>query len=138
VETYYTNTYSSVHARTPDVEGGNAPLDVSWTNVNIREKVDESKRFAMDVQQSLYRAVAAKSEVPNRGVKEASYVVLTGATMPAVLTEVSFVSSPTDETNLQSSAYRQQLAEALYQGIARYVESAHHTNSASLAKPSGN
>ncbi len=137
VETYYTNTYSSVHARTPDASGGKAPLDVSWTNVNIREKVDDSKRFATDIQQSLYRAVAAKSEVPNRGVKEASYVVLTGATMPAVLTEVSFVSSPTDETNLQSSTYRQQLAEALYQGIAKYEASLHRTM-ASLTRPSGN
>jgi N-acetylmuramoyl-L-alanine amidase/putative methionine-R-sulfoxide reductase with GAF domain len=138
VETYYTNTYSSVHARTPDVAGGNAPLDVSWTNVNIQEKVDDSKRFAADIQQSLYRAVTAKSAVPNRGVKEASYVVLTGSTMPAVLTEVSFVSSPTDETNLESSIYRQQLAEALYQGIAKYADSTHHVSLASAsAKPAG-
>ncbi len=134
VETYYTNTYSSIHARTADVAGGNAPLDVSWTNVDIREKVDDSKRFAADIQQSLYRAVTAKSAVPNRGVKEASYVVLTGATMPAVLTEVSFVSSPTDETNLESSTYRQQLAEALYEGIAKYAESTHHVTVASASK----
>jgi len=133
VETYYTNTYSSVHARTSDVGGGNAPLDVSWTNVNIREKVDDSKRFAADIQQSLYRAVTAKSAVPNRGVKEASYVVLTGSTMPAVLTEVSFVSSPTDETNLESATYRQQLAEALYEGIAKYAESTHRVSLASAA-----
>lgn len=131
VETYYTNTYSSVHARTADVAGGNAPLDISWTNVNIREKVEDSKRFAADIQQSLFHTVTAKSAVPNRGVKEASYVVLTGATMPAVLTEVSFVSSPTDETNLESSTYRQQLAEALYQGIAKYVESTRRVSVAS-------
>lgn len=133
VETYYTNTYSSVHARTADVAGGNAPLDISWTNVNIREKVEDSKRFAADIQQSLFHTVTAKSAVPNRGVKEASYVVLTGATMPAVLTEVSFVSSPTDETNLESSTYRQQLAEALYQGIAKYVESTRRVSVASAA-----
>ena len=43
--------------------------------------------------------------------------------MPAILTEISFVSSPADERNLQSAAYRQQIAEALYKGIARYQES---------------
>jgi len=43
--------------------------------------------------------------------------------MPSILTEISFVSSPTDEHNLQSEAYRQQIAEALYKGIARYQES---------------
>jgi len=137
VETYYTNTYSSVHARTADVAGGNAPLDISWTNVNIREKVEDSKRFAADIQQSLFHTVTAKSAVPNRGVKEASYVVLTGATMPAVLTEVSFVSSPTDETNLESSTYRQQLAEALYQGIAKYVESTRRVSVASATPKPG-
>jgi N-acetylmuramoyl-L-alanine amidase len=41
--------------------------------------------------------------------------------MPAVLAEVSFVSSPTDETELQNAAYRQQIAEALYKGLARYT-----------------
>ena len=40
--------------------------------------------------------------------------------MPAILTEISFVSSPADERNLQSAVYRQQIAEALYKGIARY------------------
>jgi N-acetylmuramoyl-L-alanine amidase len=139
VETYYTNTFSSVHSRTSDSSEGVAsagliPVDINFSNVNIHEKVDESRKFATDIQQSLFHAVAAKSEVPNRGVKEATYVVLTGTTMPAVLTEISFVSSPTDETNLQSSAYRQQLAEALYQGISRY-ESAHGVKSASSTLP---
>lgn len=133
VETYYTNTYSSLHAHTADAQDSNLQ-NVSWTNVNIREKVDESRRLAASVQQSLYRTLAVHSDIPNRGVKEASYVVLTGTTMPAVLTEVSFVSSPTDETNLQSSTYRQQIAEALYQGIARYVEASHRVSVASAAK----
>ncbi len=134
VETYYTNTYSSAHAHTPDGDLQN----VNWTNVNIREKVDDSRRLAGDVQQSLYRALAAKSELPNRGVKEASYIVLTGTTMPAILTEVSFVSSPTDETNLKSSTYRQEIAEAIYQGVARYTEATRHVtlaHSNSSTKP---
>ena len=43
--------------------------------------------------------------------------------MPAMLAEVSFVSSPADEQKLQSSTYRQQIAEALYKGIAHYAAS---------------
>jgi len=72
----------------------------------------------------------------NRGVKQAQYVVLTGTSMPAVLTEVSFVSSPTDENNLQSSTYRQRIAEALYQGVARYAEQS-RVKMASAAGPAG-
>ncbi len=126
VETYYTNTYSSVKARTEEADeaaaAGVKPVD--WTNVDIREKVHESRRVAASVQRSLYAMLSAKNPgLPNRGVKEAHYVVLTGTSMPAILAEVSFVSSPTDENNLQSSTYRQQIAEALYSGIAHYQAS---------------
>ncbi len=119
VETYYTTTYSSLRARTED---DNTSLkDVDWTGVDIREKVTDSHHLAADIQQSLYGGLAANNpEIRNRGVKEAQYVVLTGTQMPAVLAEVSFVSSPADETRLENSAYRQQIAEALYRGVAQY------------------
>ena len=135
VETYYTNTYSSLKARTPGADATDPALqNVDWTNVDIREKVQESHRFAASVQRSLYGNLAAKNPgLRDRGVKAASYVVLTGTEMPAVLAEVSFVSSPTDESELQRSAYRQQIAEALYQGISRYAE-AHRVKLASAAK----
>ena len=83
--------------------------------------------------------LAAKNPgLPNRGVKEAHYVVLTGTSMPAILAEISFVSSPTDENNLQSSTYRQQIAEALYQGIAHYEASSRDVKVArASAKPTG-
>ena len=98
------------------------PENINWNNVDIREKVQQSRRFAVAVQQAMYRALAA--QIPgmrNRGVKKASYVVLTGTSMPAILAEVSFVSSPADEDKLQSSNYRQSIAEALYKGIAQYA-----------------
>ena len=42
--------------------------------------------------------------------------------MPAILTEISFVSSPTDERNLEDEASRQKNAEALHKGIAGYEQ----------------
>ena len=134
VETYYTNTYSSVRARSRDGKPGDE-LNVSWTNVDVREKVLQSRRFAEDVQKSLYRTLKTKSPATrNRGVREASYVVLTGTTMPAILSEVSFVSSPEDESKLESAAYRQEIAEALYKGVAAYAESSHRVNVASASR----
>jgi N-acetylmuramoyl-L-alanine amidase len=135
VETYYTNTYSSVRARTPEANAAGLPLqDISWTNVDIREKVKESHRFAASVQRALYGTLAAKNPgLRDRGVKEASYVVLTGTSMPAILAEVSFVSSPEDETELQSAAYRQQIAEALYKGLARYTQASQKVKMASTS-----
>ena len=141
METYYTNTYASVKARTEDADDAAAAglKTINWTKVDIREKVHESRRIAASVQRSLYAMLAAKNPgLRNRGVKEAHYVVLTGTSMPAILAEVSFVSSPTDENNLQSSTYRQQIAEALYSGIARYHASDRNPKLASTsAKPAG-
>jgi N-acetylmuramoyl-L-alanine amidase len=137
-ETYYTNTYSSLKARTPGAESG-VPENVNWNDVDIREKVRQSHRFALAVQQALYHALQA--QIPgmrNRGVKKASYVVLTGTSMPAILAEISFVSSPEDEDKLESSSYRQAIAEALYKGIGEYAATSHHVNIASVpAKPTG-
>ncbi|MGC2186360.1 MAG: N-acetylmuramoyl-L-alanine amidase [Terriglobales bacterium] len=139
-ETYYTNTYSSVKARTSDADAeGAAAENVNWNNVDIREKVQKSRRFAVAVQQALYHVLATQiPDIRNRGVKKASYVVLTGTSMPAILAEVSFVSSPADEAKLKSSSYRQKIAEGLYKGIAQYAAASHRVNIASAAsKPSG-
>ncbi len=123
VETYYTNTFSSVNGHDKNEAQSTG---VHFATLDIREKVQQSHRFAASIQQSLYKTLAATNPgLPNRGVKSASYVVLTGTSMPAVLAEVSFVSSPTDENNLQSSEYRQRIAEALYQGIARFAATFH-------------
>jgi N-acetylmuramoyl-L-alanine amidase len=139
VETYYTNTYSSVKARTQDLRSSDASLqNTDWTNLDIREKVQESRRVALSVQQALYRALAASTPgTRNRGVKNAAYVVLTGTMMPAILAEVSFVSSPEDENKLQNPAYRQRIAEALAKGISRYSASRHVTIASASPKPAG-
>ena len=48
--------------------------------------------------------------------------MLIGANMPSILAEISFVSNPTDERHLETSDYRQRIAESLYRGIAKYVD----------------
>jgi N-acetylmuramoyl-L-alanine amidase/putative methionine-R-sulfoxide reductase with GAF domain len=140
IETYYTNTYSSIKARSSeDAQAEPALQNVNWTNVDIRRKVRESHRFAASIQHALYATLAKKNPgLPNRGVKQAQYAVLTGTTMPAILTEISFVSSPSDENSLQSASYRQQIAEALYQGVAHYTEQSGRVKMASASgKPGG-
>ncbi len=136
VETYYTNLFSAPGFKEiekhPD---GNVvpPTPVTLSAAGLHEKVEESRRLAGSVQRSLYAALAAKSpDIRDRGIKDASFVVLTGTTMPSILTEISFVSSPADEHNLQSESYRQQIAEALYKGIARYQETSSKTKVAQL------
>jgi N-acetylmuramoyl-L-alanine amidase len=136
VETYYTNLFSAPGSR--EVEKHNdgtfaKPTLISLSADALHEKIEESRRLAASVQRSLFATLAAKStDIRNRGIKDSAFAVLTGTTMPAILTEISFVSSPADEHNLQSATYRQQIAEALYEGIARYQETSARTKVAQL------
>jgi N-acetylmuramoyl-L-alanine amidase len=61
--------------------------------------------------------------VKNRGVRKAPFVVLIGADMPSILTEISFLSNPADEKMLKQPEHRQRVAEGIYQGVASYLES---------------
>jgi N-acetylmuramoyl-L-alanine amidase len=88
------------------------------------EKIDESKEFAEDIQNSLSQRVQKTAKtVKNRGVRKAPFVVLIGADMPSILTEISFLSNPADEQLLKKPEHRQRLAEGLYQGVASYLQS---------------
>ena len=59
------------------------------------EKVEESKELANDIQDSLtHRLQLVNQNERNRGVKKAPFVVLIGANMPSVLSEISFISNP--------------------------------------------
>ncbi|HEX4498115.1 MAG TPA: N-acetylmuramoyl-L-alanine amidase, partial [Thermoanaerobaculia bacterium] len=59
-------------------------------------------------------------QIKDRGVKQAPFRVLKGATMPAVLVELGFISNPEEEKKLQDPAYRDQLLEALVRAVAHY------------------
>jgi N-acetylmuramoyl-L-alanine amidase len=128
VETYYLNFTSSAEAL--DVAAReNAASDKSVyelqdlvKKIALKEKIEESREFASNVQRALHSGLATKSPgIRDRGVKKAPFIVLIGANMPSILAEISFVSNPGDERRLQTSDYRQRIAESLYRGISKYV-----------------
>ena len=128
VETYYLNFTSSsealeVAARENAVsEKSIYELQDLVKKIALKEKIEESREFAGDVQASLHSGLAVKSPaIRDRGVKKAPFIVLIGANMPSILAEISFVSNPIDEHRLASSEYRERIAESLYRGIAKYA-----------------
>ncbi len=128
VETYYLNFTSSpealeVAARENAVsEKSIYELQDLVKKIALKEKIDESREFATNVQDSLYGGLSLRNAgVRNRGIKKAPFIVLIGANMPSILAEISFVSNPTDERKLQSAEHRQRIAESLYQGVSKYA-----------------
>jgi len=142
VETYYTSFFVAPEAKDADAPESESRADgpesapATLSAADLHEKIEQSRRLAASVQRSLYGTLSAQNPgLRDRGVKEASYVVLTETTMPGILAEVSFVSSPADEQKLRSDGYRERIAEALYRGIARYAVSSRGVKVASKEMP---
>jgi N-acetylmuramoyl-L-alanine amidase len=128
VETYYLNFTSSpdaleVAARENAVsEKSIHELQDLVKKIALKDKIDESREFAGDVQESLYGGLSLNNaSIHDRGVKKAPFIVLIGANMPSILAEISFVSNPTDERKMETSEHRQRIAESLYRGVSKYV-----------------
>lgn len=76
----------------------------------------KSEQFASMVQKEIKKRVQS----PDRGVKQAGFYVLMGASMPNVLVELGFISNPSEEKKLRSPQYRDQLATAIYRAVEQY------------------
>src|SRR5215469_10317560 len=129
IETYYLNLKGTSEAmevaarENATAQEGVHELESLVKRIAQTEKIDESKEFAEDIQQSLSERMQRTSKsVRNRGVRKAPFVVLIGADMPSILTEISFLSNPADEKLLKQPEQRQRVAEGLYQGISSYLQ----------------
>jgi N-acetylmuramoyl-L-alanine amidase len=129
IETYYLNLKGSAEAMEVAARE-NATADESVHDLEDlvkriarSEKIDESREFAADIQESLAKRIQKSYKpVKDRGVRKAPFVVLIGADMPSILTEISFLSNPADEQLLKKPEHRQRVAEGLYQGVASYLQ----------------
>ncbi len=87
-------------------------------------KINESLKLAGLVQEKMVNGLNQKfSDVSNLGVKKAPFVVLIGAQMPSILTEIAFLSNPEEEKRLKNEAYLTDVATQISGGVAQYVES---------------
>jgi N-acetylmuramoyl-L-alanine amidase len=130
VETYFLNFASNLSAASvaarENAASGHAmgALPDLVKAIALNNKLDESRDFAAQIQRAmLERLRGANRTVKDLGVKQAPFVVLIGAAMPSVLAEISFVTNPQEARLLKSGAYRQRIAEALFNAIRKYQSS---------------
>ena len=79
----------------------------------------KSEEFASLVHNEIIKRVQSK----DRGLKQAGFYVLMGASMPNVLIELGFISNPNEEKKLNSSSYRDMLATSIYYAVLKYQKS---------------
>ncbi len=92
--------------------------------IALHSKLDESRSLAGLVQRTLVAQLKpANKGLVDHGVKQAPFVVLVGAEMPSVLAEVAFITNPQEARLLRTDAYRQRIAQALFDAIRGYQHS---------------
>ncbi len=130
VETYVLNFASDSNAAAVAARE-NASTDQTISNlpdivraITLHSKLDESKSLARLVQRTMVtRLKPANRGLVDHGVKQAPFVVLVGAEMPSVLAEVAFITNPQEARLLKTEAYRQRIAQALFDAVRGYQHS---------------
>ena len=130
VETYFLNFASNAEASAVAARENSASARAMHSlpeivrAIALNNKIDESRDFAEMVQRSMVRKLGTRNkQLRDLGVKQAPFVVLIGAAMPSVLAEISFVTNKQEGQLLKTGAYRQQIAEALFDAVVRYQQS---------------
>ena len=88
------------------------------------EFVRESEGLAAIVQKKM----RVNTGLKDRGVDQAGFYVLVGASMPAILVETAFLSSKHEEKLLKTKKFRQQVAQALYESVLEFMKQAEVAN----------
>jgi N-acetylmuramoyl-L-alanine amidase len=128
IETYYLNFATTpeameVAARENAISEKNmGELQKLTTAIALNTKIEESRDFAKLIQTNLVGHLEKGYAPNNLGVKQAPFYVLIGAQMPSILAEISFISNEREYNLLETSGYRQKIAQGLARGIKSYVE----------------
>ena len=100
--------------------------------LNVQSKDRHVQRALLDmsttaqINDSLRLGTVLLGEIGNVGklhkprVEQAGFAVLKAPDIPSVLVETAFISNPQEEAKLRTSAYQEELADALMRGITRY------------------
>ncbi len=105
-------------AAAPGSEARNPDLDFILWDLAQAAHLKESSELADEAQ----RELNVVSGTENRGIKQAPFRVLVGATMPAILVETAFISNPEEEKKLGSPAFQQSVADAVARAVGHYFE----------------
>jgi N-acetylmuramoyl-L-alanine amidase len=141
-ETYYLNFTSSREAldvaarENASSEKTIHELKDVLQKIALTDKIEESREFAARVQSALAAAARkVNASAKDRGVRQAPFVVLIGASMPSILAEIGFVTNSGEERLLRRAAHRRRLAEALFDGVSDYAASLSHFQVAEKKAP---
>jgi N-acetylmuramoyl-L-alanine amidase len=132
VETYFLSSEATDGTARQVAALENSVVQLEKTPARASGRLDAVKAILWDLAQSEFQQASSRLaevvqdsmtqslRIPNRGVKQAGFYVLGGAAMPAILIEIGFVTNPKEERRLKDSKYRDEIARAIFSGLAEY------------------
>lgn len=75
---------------------------------------------SLNVAKRTLRELGGVNRLLHNRVESAAFVVLKSPDIPSMLVETAFISNPTEEKRLRTSAYQSKIADALLRGIKGY------------------
>jgi N-acetylmuramoyl-L-alanine amidase len=103
----------------PGIAPADKSLELILWDLAQNSYLAESSRLAVSVQKELNDMTGVR----DRGVRQAPFRVLMGATMPAILVEAGFISNPDEEARFKDDAYKDKVAAAIARAIAGFRRS---------------
>ncbi len=99
-------------------------LDLILADLTTKANTDDSVRLARHAQGQMTGQLRAKygGAIKDLGVKQALFFVLVGAKMPAILLETGFISHADESKRLRTTAYQEELAKSIADGVRRFIE----------------
>jgi N-acetylmuramoyl-L-alanine amidase len=99
--------------------------EVGWqylvADLLTTKKVQESLELAWTTKQAMLAQLDDHYDVVDHGVKTAPFYVLRYTAMPSILTEIAFISNPTEERLMQSDRFLARMAEAIFEGVKAFI-----------------
>ncbi len=111
VETYY-----AAH------QASRVPMIAAWLPFLQPASTEESNLESQSLAGFVQEALVTKTQAINRGTRAQQFFVIANVRHPAVLVEGGFLTNKNDVSKLTTESYREQLADAIAEGVQRYRE----------------
>ncbi len=129
IETYYLDlTNNKANMRLAANENATSTKNISdlqkiLSSLMHNSKKQESAKLAHIVNRNLVQEMNRDyGGIKNHGIKKAPFIVLIGAQMPSILTEIAFITNPETAKRLHQHKYLEDLADGLANGIIQYAK----------------
>ncbi|MDP4090982.1 MAG: N-acetylmuramoyl-L-alanine amidase [Bacillota bacterium] len=106
----HADLFVSIHINSTNLK------NITGTETYYHEGSSEGQKFARLVQDGILGEVHLK----DRGIKTEDYSVLRNVTAPAILTELGYISTPSEEAVLKDPEDQEKFAQGIASGIINY------------------